>query len=624
MKIIHILVLSMLVVISSYGQADRWQQAIKYKMDIEVDSENNQYAGHQYVQYYNNSPDTLNRIFYHLYFNAFQPNSMMDTRSRTIADPDGRVLDRIQNLKENEIGFHKILSLTQNGKKTNYEVVGTILEVDLAEPILPGESALMDMRYVSQVPLQVRRSGRDNKEGIRLSMSQWYPKVCEYDYQGWHTNPYVGREFHGVWGDFDVKITIDKDYIIGATGVLQNAENIGYGYQKNVGKEPKKKGKSLTWHFLAENVHDFVWAADPDYTHTKITAHDGTVLHFLFQPGEDTSENWAQLPDAMDEALKWINKNYGKYPYPVYSFIQGGDGGMEYPMATLITGKRKWSSLVGVSIHELMHSWYQMILGTNEALYPWMDEGFTSYASAETMNYLKKKGKIPGELRDNPTLGAVRSYANFTQTGMEEPLSTHADHYMTNRAYGLASYVKGSATLAQLQYIIGKKDFQSALLRYYDTWKFKHPNTNDFIRIMEKESNLELDWFKEYWVNTTHQIDYAVDTLINRSAKTTEIVLSRQGVFPMPIDLTINYKDGSSSKHNIALRMMRGNKGSDSFTYEKIEEDWPWTHPTYSLTIDSPIGNITSVIIDESKRMADVNLDNNIYPRQVMEEEQPE
>ncbi len=623
MKIIQLIFFAS-IAISSFGQADRWQQAIKYKMDIEVDAENNQYAGHQYVQYYNNSPDTLERIFYHLYFNAFQPNSMMDTRSRTIADPDGRVLDRIQKLNEDEIGYHKILNLTQNGKETSYEVVGTILEVDLAEPILPGKSALMDMRYVSQVPLQVRRSGRDNKEGIRLSMSQWYPKVCEYDYQGWHSNPYVGREFHGVWGDFDVKITIDKDYILGATGVLQNAEQIGYGYQKNIGKEPKKKGKSLTWHFVAENVHDFVWAADPDYTHTKIMAHDGTELHFLFQAGEETSENWAQLPDAMDEALKWINKNYGKYPYPVYSFIQGGDGGMEYPMATLITGKRKWSSLVGVSVHELMHSWYQMILGTNEALYPWMDEGFTSYASAETMNYLKMKGKIPGEVRDNPTLGSVRSYANFTQTGMEEPLSTHADHYITNRAYGLASYVKGSATLAQLQYIIGKKDFQSALLRYYDTWKFKHPNTNDFIRIMEKESNLELDWFKEYWVNTTHQMDYAVDTLLSNSAKSTEIVLSRQGTFPMPLDVTVRYKDGSNSKHNIALRLMRGNKGSDSFIYENIEEDWPWTHPNYSLMIERPIVDIQSVIIDESQRMADVNLDNNVYPRAVKEDEQPE
>ena len=373
---------------SVHAQADRWLQKVDYKMHIDFDVASNQFTGKQKLNYTNNSPDTLDRIFYHLYFNAFQPGSMMDVRSSTIADSDPRVGNRISKLKEDEIGFHKINKLTQDGLNTSFEVVGTILEVKLGRPIPPGSRTTLEMEFDSQVPIQIRRSGRDNKEGIALSMAQWYPKLCEYDYQGWHANPYVGREFHGVWGDFDVTISIDRSYILGGSGVLKNANEIGYGYEDQGQKVPMHKTNKLDWHFFAENVHDFVWAADPDYKHVKARGPNGAVLHFLYQDNQFTSENWAKLPDAMIKAFDFINEHYGVYPYPQYSFIQGGDGGMEYPMATLITGHREFFSLVSVSVHELMHSWYQMILGTNESLYSWMDEGFASYASAEVMKFL--------------------------------------------------------------------------------------------------------------------------------------------------------------------------------------------------------------------------------------------
>jgi len=170
------------------------------------------------------------------------------------------------------------------------------------------------MNFNSQVPVQIRRSGRDNEEGISYSMSQWYPKLCEYDYQGWHANPYIGREFHGVWGDFDVKITIDGKYIVPASGV-QQSDNVFTG----------TNDAKRTWHYRAENVHDFVWAADPDYKFLTYQTKDGVELQFFFQPGEETTENWSKLPVIMDDALSFMNKKYGKYPYPVYKFIQGGD-----------------------------------------------------------------------------------------------------------------------------------------------------------------------------------------------------------------------------------------------------------------------------------------------------------
>lgn len=597
------------------AQSDRWQQRVYYNMEIHFDVKNHRFSGKQRLVYSNNSPDDLDQVFYHLYFNAFQPGSSMDVRSRTIkGGGDPRVKDRISKLKEDEIGYHQIKSLCQNGHPVEFEVVGTILEVRLHEPVPAGGSAVFDLEFESQVPVQIRRSGRDNAEGIAYSMAQWYPKMCEYDYQGWHANPYISREFYGVWGDFDVKITIDKDYLIGGTGYLQNPEEIGFGYGEKTEKNGKKE-KTLTWHFFAPNVHDFVWAADPDYTHDTFTRKDGMVLHFFYQKNDKTEDAWSKLPPIMDRAFEFINRTFGQYPYKQYAFIQAGDGGMEYPMATLITGNRPLPSLVGVSVHELMHSWYQMVLGSNESLYPWMDEGFTSFATDETQNFLRKEGLIPGEYKTNPHQGTVQGYINFARSGQEEPMSTHADHFVTNQAYGVSAYTKGALFLVELQYILGKKAFDAGMLRYFDTWKFKHPNANDFIRIMEKQSRLELDWYKEYRVNTLHVVDYAIESVTDNSGKAV-VKLRRTGGMPMPLDIKITYTDGSQEIFNIPLDIMRGNKpGEEDGVKFTVLPDWPWTHPEYEMIPGAEATRIQKIEIDPSGRMADINVKDNMWQR---------
>jgi hypothetical protein len=595
------------------AQPERWQQHVSYKMNIDFDVKKHQFIGYQAVRYTNNSPDTLFSIFYHLYFNAFQPGSMMDVRSRTISDPDPRVGDRIYNLNQDEIGYHKISSLKQDGMPVSFEMVETILEVKLAKPILPGKTTSLEMIFNSQVPLQIRRSGRNNSEGIDYSMAQWYPKLCEYDYQGWHANPYIGREFYGVWGDFDVTLQIDANYMVGGTGYLQNADQIGKGYTKNVvTPKPDKNGK-LSWHFIAPNVHDFLWAADPDYVHTSFQRADGLVMNFYYQPNEKTKDNWEALPAIMDKAFDYINKHFGQYDYKQYSFIQGGDGGMEYPMATLITGERNIGSLVGVAVHELMHSWYQMMLATNESLYAWMDEGFTSYASARVMQHLiETKVLKQGRVAANPQAGNYAGYFNLAKSGFEEPLTTHADHYQTNRAYGLAAYSKGAVFLGQLEYILGKANFDKALLNYFYTWKGKHPNVNDFIRVFEKTAHLELDWYKEYFYHTTYTIDYALLSVSGSSENNTIVQLERKGKIPMPVDVVITKKDGSTLGYTIPLEMMRGAKGSDLDEMSwNISADWPWTNRQYSLVIPLKSEEIISIEIDPSERMADIEKENN-------------
>ena len=596
--------------------AERWQQKVAYTMDIDFDVKSHQFSGTQRIVYYNNSPDELSRVFYHLYFNAFQPGSMMEVRTRELPDGDNRIKGKITQMKPNEIGYLRVSSLKMDGKACDFQEVGTVLEVTLPKAIAPGDKATLDMEFTGQVPIQTRRSGRDNAEGIAYSMSQWYPKLCEYDYQGWHANPYVGREFHGVWGDFDVTLRIDSRYMVGATGYLQNAEKMGYGYSKGDAFAPTPASGKTVWRFVAPNVHDFVWAADPDYTHTKLQAQDGPMMHFFFQKNDKTEEVWAKLPGIMDKAFTFINEKYGKYPYDVYSFIQAGDGGMEYPMATLITGERPLNSLVGVSVHELMHSWYQMILGTNESLYAWMDEGFTSYASDEVMNYLAKEGLLPGrKYTENPHASSYIGFANFTKSGLEEPLSTHADHFTTNAAYGVGSYVKGAIFLHQLEYIVGEEAFDRGMLRYFDTWKYKHPNPNDFIRVMEKESGLELDWYREYMVNSTKTVDYAIKNVKKgKSNKESIVTLERKGEMPMPMDVVVTLGNGEIVHCHIPLRIMRGEKQEKPAKGQYVVlPDWPWTHPTYELAVPAKIKKISRVEIDPSGRLMDVDRDNNAY-----------
>ncbi len=578
-------------------------------MEIDMDVKKNQYAGEQTLKYFNNSPDTLDRVFYHLYFNAFQPGSMMDVRNLTLPDADRRVGDRISKLTEKEIGYIKPKKLTQDGQSLKYEVVGTILEVELAKPIMPGASTTFYMEWDAQVPLQIRRSGRDNREGIEYSMAQWYPKLAEYDYQGWHANPYIGREFYHIWSDFDVKITIDGDYVIGGTGYLQNPEEIGYGYAE----EPAKRGKKITYHFKAPRVGDFMWGADPDYRHTSLKRADGMTMNFFFQPGERTSTNWDNLPKVMDEAFAYINEHYGQYPYEQYSFVQGGDGGMEYPMATFITGERSFPSLVGVSVHELMHSWYQHLMGTNESLHSWMDEGFTSWASSEVMNHLRKKGLIGGEVQENPHLRTYAGLRAFRTSGTQEALSVHADHFATNRAYSTAAYTNGSVFQEQLRYIIGEEAHQETLLRYFNDWAFKHPNPNDFIRVAEKASGMELDWYKEYWVYTTEYADYAVQEVM-ADKKKTKVQLQKIGRMPMPLEILVTLKNGEEQWYYIAPRILRATKPQPAYAKNwTVLEDWPWTHPTYDFTIDVPKEDIKSVHLNPRNRMFEDDVENNTW-----------
>lgn len=587
-----------------------WQQHVDYTMEVDMDVKTYQYNGTQKLVYTNNSPDELDRVFYHLYYNAFQPGSEMDIRLQSIKDPDKRMMadekSRISTLSENEMGYLHAESLSQDGVPVSYKEEGTILVVDLAKPIPSGGRTTLEMTFKGQVPLQIRRSGRNSSEGVALSMSQWYPKLSEYDFEGWHPNPYIAREFHGVWGDFDVKITLDKDYTVGGTGYLQNPQEIGHGYEAP-GTKVKTKGKTLTWHFKAPNVHDFMWAADPEYIHDVLEMENGPTLHFFYKNNPEIIENWKKLQPKTAETMQFFSNNIGKYPYEQYSVVQGGDGGMEYAMSTLITGEREFGSLVGVMVHEMAHSWFQHVLATNESKHEWMDEGFTSFISSLCMN------EIMDQEKQNPFEGSYRGYFALVNSGLEMPQSTHADRFTTNFAYGISAYSKGAIFLSQLGYVIGQDKLMETIKKYYEDFKFKHPVPNDIKRTAEKVSGMELDWYLTDWTQTTNTIDYGIKGVAADGEKT-KVTLERIGEMPMPLDILVVGEDGTQITYYIPLRMMYGEKDNPYPNLKRtVLEDWPWAFPTYEFTLDMPLESVKAIMIDPSQLMADVDGENNVY-----------
>ena len=605
-KYIALLTLVALTLFTNVGAQAYWQQEVEYTMAVNMDIDDYTYEGVQKLVYTNHSPDSLKKVFYHLYFNAFRPGSEMAIRQDNAADINTRFDIDLDSIPAESEGRLEVFNLKQDGTPVDSESSETILEVTLNKPLPPGSKTVFTLEFKGKVPQLIRRAGKNSSEGVALSMAQWYPKMAEYDYDGWNAAPYLGREFHGVWGDFDVTITLDKSYIVAASGYLQNADDIGYGYSDR--KRPKSKKGNISWHFVAPNVHDFTWAADPNYIHDIHPGPNGVDLHFFYINDETNINNWKKLQPHTAELMRFYNTNIGPYPYKQYSVVQGGDGGMEYAMLTLITGGRDYRSLFGVTAHELAHSWFQHILATNEMKHEWMDEGFTSYICTLAEDLIIEENK-PFPLEDS-----YSGYLYLATSGIEMPQSTNANRYNHNMAYESTAYDKGAVFLAQLGYIIGPRALANTLKEYYQKFKFTHPTPNDFRRVAEHMSNIQLKWYLTDWTQTTNRIDYSIDSIEKKGEKT-HVFLKRKELMPMPLDVLVNYKDGTQEVFYIPIALMRGTKENPYAVKWRILEDWSWANPNYDFFIDRPLDGIESIIIDPTFLMADIDRSDNFYPK---------
>lgn len=598
----------------SFAQQNAYsQQYAKYKMDIDVDAANFTYQGKQTLQYQNNSPDELRVAYFHLYWNAFKAGSMMDQRvtgqgvnadSRLAKRVGNTVVSRLSEIPKNEEGAQNIRWIKQNGKDLKFEIQGTVMKVYLAEAIKPNSSTTFTMEWDAVIPMQIRRSGRNNREGVDMTMSQWYPKIAEYDYDGWAAFDYIGREFHAPFSDYEVNIKIDKNYVIGAGGNLENPTEVK-GYDSNATIKQDISNK-VTWKWTAKNILDFAWAADRDYTVESFPILDGPKVFLVYQKSEKT-KYWSEMKPYITKYYQLMNATFGRYKWPSYSFIQGGDGGMEYGMCTMILGEStSLEGLSGLMFHEGAHSWFQQMLATNESVRPWMDEGFTQYAE----DFVSYRLFPPKETKPNPFADAIRAYVNFTKSGKEEPAVWLADHHDNGTAYTYASYIKGEMFLVQLGYIVGEENLNRIMLKYYDEWAMKHPTERDFIHIAQQLTGMDLKWFQHYWINTTKTIDYGIKN-VKYDPESTTITLVNKGGVPMPIDFSILTKDRKVVNYNIPLSLTRTWKSKDIYGPFQTLPYWAWTQQEYTFTIPYTKAQLSAIGIDFSQRLADVNPEDN-------------
>jgi hypothetical protein len=585
------------------------QQYVNYSMQIDFNAQEDKFIGHQKAVYFNNSGDTLQNIFYHLFYNAFQPGSPMEQRATHIKDQDGGIVTSFQTLKPADYGREQIDSLKVDGKPQRFEVSSTIMKVSLDRPIAPHTNTVIEVWFKSQVPKLIVRSGKDNAEHVAFTMTQWYPKIAAYDRAGWHTEEYVRREFFGPFADFDVSIKIDKRYCLAATGILQNAEEIGYGYETNLSAKTVANTKYLTWKFHADKVHDFAWAADTGYNHTRGKTANGTQLNFFYNSSTATVEDWNELPRQVADIFDWMGNKVGPYPYPQYSLVQGGSGGTEYPMLSMILGKRPVSKgiskgypIITLAIHEIMHNWWYAVVANDENRNAWLDEGFALFFQYEYTDATsgQKDGKRAIQASYDYILPPSR-------IGATEPMTTPADFFDANWGYDIGAYHKGAIFLNQLRYITGEENFWKGIKGYYRKWSFAHPDGDDFIHCMEQASGMQLKWYLDLWTKTTKQIDYALGKVESRDGQTI-IPLLQKGLMPMPVDVLVELKDGSTLNYTVPQLSMYGAKSGNDL---QVAAPWSWTNPQYDLTIPIAYERIKRIEIDPKKCLFDLNRANN-------------
>ena len=594
---------------SASAQTGYWQQSLRYQMDVDLDHNEHRLEGKMRLEYTNNSPDALDEIFMHLYWNAFQPGSMMSNMANIPTQfKDKAIGTKIEELKPYEEGEQIVRVVKHNGREVAFDVQQTILHARLNEPIAPGSTHVFELEYTTRIPVVIERAGRNNKEGVDYSFTQWYPKMCVYDRDGWHPDLYVAREFYGDFGRFEVNITADASFVLGGTGVLQNPTEIGHGYTDEPVKHKKKS--RITWRFAADNVHDFAWTADREYRHQRFTLPSGTEIHYFYLPDAKSTMMYENERFRADIAayFAFMNERFGPYLWPQFSVIQGGEGAMEYPMATIMEshGKEYLGTFATVA-HEGSHMWFYGMLATDEQRYHWMDEGFTSFAEDEVMNVLS------GENKPNAHEGYLGTFAKrAAKASWREPASTPANYFDGKFPYQMAAYMMGSLYLVQLRGIVGDDAFWRTMRRYHAEWSFKHPRPEDFVRIAERESGMVLDWYHDQWINTTKYPDVGIDSVWSDNVALTYLRLERRGTMAMPVDVKVTFESGASMTYTIPLLEQQGHKTDPLLV---LAGPWNFTQKTFTLTIETPLKGIRSIEVDPGHWTADVNRDDNVWPK---------
>jgi hypothetical protein len=636
-----IIILSLSIPIASADDG-YFQQYVRYQIKVDLEPKTSRLTGTEAISYYNNSPDTLREIYFHLFYNAFQPGSYMDRQAQERWDYD------IASAPPEDLGYVKIEVLKNDGERVNdYVIDNTIMRVPLTRPLAPGDSTFFYIEFSSQIPAEGARAARAGKH---FDVGQWYPKPAVYDARGWHANQYLeAGEFYGEYADFDIELTLPDEFIVGHCGILTNEEEI-YG-----GKLPEPPDDSIlidalkyvradttipdsgriysirpaaamdssfqiqeteklkTWKFRASNIHDFAFCADPKF---KVDVCKLDSIRIMTYYTDETAGHWAgKAADYARKALEFYSQEYFQWPFDHYSVVYSAvSGGMEYPDMTMVSGKYSAGNpfdhgLESTIAHEVGHSWFYGILGFNEGQEAFLDEGLTSFATVEYMEHyygrFENNFAYPKEWQrrllpnGNERNDEQKRYIGKALTGTEEPMATPADQFRDYWTYYIASYHKASSVYFMLRSVMGDKKFESLIRGFFHRWAFKHPCLADLWQDAEQSYGDDLDWFFKQWFYKTWTLDYAVESARSEWASVdgvpgyrTTIGIKNNGRCVMPLDVAIYFESAPADTTRIPVIVWQ--KGATSFDTTIFFRSEPM-----------------KVTIDPGQELADINRLNN-------------
>jgi len=597
-----------------------WQNRADYELKATLDTAATTLRGELRLRYTNNSPDTLHFIWMQMEQNAFKDKSLnsfifpQTSRFGARGFEGGDVVERFEQVRETGARASRAQqsapSTAKGGTPLKTRVEGTMMKVDLAEPLAPGKTATFNVAWHFLIPEHgADRMGRD---GALYELAQWYPRVAVYDdVRGWNIEPYLGQgEFYLEYGDFTYDVSVPAGYVVGGTGELVNPREVLTADQiarlaraaksdstvqiisaaelQSGAARPKKSG-TLTWRFRAKNVRDVAWAASPDFI-WDASSWKGKMAYAYYRPG--AVETWKDAADMSRMSIMEYSERWFEYPYPQISAIEGPISGMEYPMVAMENKSKDKYDLYNVVTHEIGHMWYPMIVGSNERMHMWQDEGFNTFINtfSEARRYPEKGDQMARALAERQYVEAAM------KQNVDGPIEVNPDR-IAPQLLGLEAYVKPSVGLQLLrQEIMGPEAFDDAFRTYTRRWAFKHPTPADFFRTMENVGGRRLDWFWREWFLENPHFDQAIDTVVTQSkGDTTDmaVVYGNRARGVLPIHARFTFDNGSAENFDYPAEVWSTN------TMHYVRR--------YRFVGKKPVG----IELDPDKRLVDLNRDNN-------------
>jgi peptidase M1-like protein len=578
--------------------AGYWQQRVDYRITATLDTARRRIQGQETIHYVNRSPDRLDYLWMFLEQNICSPRGLTEQLDQPPLVFLGSTFDFTCKHFSGGLTLER---LSLGGRALKPVVYGTTMRVDLPRPLPPGGSLDLDLAW--HFPVPDYGAGRMGRDGALYEIAQWYPRVAVYDdVRGWNHEPYIGAgEFYLEYGNFDVTLSVPANYLVAATGTLRNPEVVLTPDQRArlgaarssaqpvaivTGEEagrpltrPRSSG-SVAWRFTAESVRDFAFAAGPELR-WDASSYDGILIQTLYRPA---AQRWEEANRMAREAIKYFSEQWYRYPYPQATTVEGPVEGMEYPMLTFVPNSPSREELQWVLSHEFGHQWFPMVVGSNERLYPWMDEGFNTFIDlAGAARYFA--GSPYG---DSIEVHPLHLYADHAIPGEEQPLIARP---VESKDLFWTGYQKPALMLQTLRYeVLGPERFDHAFREYIKAWAFKHPTPADFFRLMRDAAGMDLDWFWRDWIYSTARLDQAVDSLTPE-----KVFLSNRGSMTLPLEMDVTYADGSTERIRLPVEMW--NLGPH-FGYRLREGKTP-----------------RRVVVDPRRVLPDVDRSNNVRSR---------